>query len=78
MPAVSGADREEGVTPHGDVLNARALSAKRAGGFDSRSLAEIVVKDRVRIPDCGAGHLASALGVESGLTARKDGHQCND
>lgn len=52
-----------------------ARESERAGGFDSRSLAEIVVKDGVRIPDCGASHLASALGVESGLTAGKDRHQ---
>ena len=52
-----------------------AWESAGAGGFDSRSLAEIVVKDGVQIPDCGASRLASALVVEGGLTAGKDRHQ---
>ena len=44
----------------------------QAGGFDSRSLAEIVVKERVRIAHGVLKPFASALGVEGGLTAGKD------
>lgn len=50
------------------------LSAE-AGRFDSGSLAEIVVKERVRIAHCGASRFASALGVEGGLAAGKDRHK---
>ena len=51
-----------------------ARESAGAGGFDSRSLAEIVVKERVRIAHGGASLFASALGVEGGLTAGKDRH----
>lgn len=63
------------MTGRKDGHQTAARESAGAGGFDSRSLAEIVVKDGVRIPDCGASRLASALGVESGLTAGKDRHQ---
>lgn len=36
---------DRGYTPHTGAIGAGA------GGFDSRSLAEIVVKDGVRVPD---------------------------
>jgi hypothetical protein len=63
------------MTGRKDGHHTAARESAGAGGFDSRSLAEIVVKDGVQIPDCGASRLASALGVEGGLTAGKDRHQ---
>lgn len=52
-----------------------ARESAGTGGFESRSLAEILVKERVRIAHGGANRFASALGVEGGLTAGKDRHQ---